>query len=157
VPDPIRPGGPADRPPREPGARDLLDLLPHTGPARLPDAVTRLEPGVRAAATRTSPPGDTCLNEDGWLPSVLLVEMMAQVGGLLLEEGPTPSGDHAVLAGIKRMHLHGAPRAGESLLAECRRVRRLGDLYLIEGSVLAGGRRLAHGSLQLRRVRKRTA
>jgi len=98
--------------------------------------------------------GDGRLNETARLPSVLLVELMAQAGGLLIDAGPTQPGDHAVLAGIKRLHLHDTAAAGETLTAECALSRRLGDVYLIACRVSAAGRALAHGHLQLRHVRR---
>lgn len=134
---------------------DALARLPHTGPARLPDRVVRLEPGKRVVAERSLAAGDDCLNGDDRLPAVLLVELMAQAGGLLLEdEGP---GARAYLAGVKRMHLHGTAGAGETITVTCSLQRRLGDIYLIDGDCSSGARRLAHGSVQLRRIHDATA
>src|SRR5262245_5795370 len=135
---------------------DPLDRLPHAGPARLPDRVLDWTPGVRVVAQRRLAGGDSCLNEGARLPSLLLVELMAQVGGLLIDEGgaggrPIAPG-LALLAGIKRMHLHDAPRAGETVIVEGALIRRLGDMYLIAVSSHAAGRPLAHGRIQIRRA-----
>ena len=135
---------------------DPLDRLPHAGPARLPDRVLEWAPGVRVVAQRRLGPGDSCLNQAGHLPSLLLVELMAQVGGLLIEEngasGRRTGPGLALLAGIKRMHLHDAPRAGETVIVEGALVRRLGDVYLIAVSCHTAGRPLAHGRIQIRRA-----
>ena len=134
---------------------DPLDRLPHAGPARLPDRVLDWAPGVRVVAQRRLARGDSCLNQAGRLPSLLLVELMAQVGGLLIEAdgaGGRTSPGLALLAGIKRMHLHDAPRAGETVIVEGALVRRLGDVYLIAVSCHAAGRPLAHGRIQIRRA-----
>ena len=135
--------------------RSPLDRLPHSGTARLPQRVTDLVPSLRVTAERTLAPHDDCLNASGRLPSMLLVELMAQTCGLLIDEadGEPARGDYAVLAGIKRMHLHGAAAAGETVEVSGRLSRRLGDLYLVDCSARAGGRDLAHGALQIRRVR----
>ena len=163
MPDPERPGASgAARPDlHDPTAalHDSLSRLPHTGPARLPERVLELEAGLRVTACRTLRPGDACLNEAGLLPGVLLVELMAQVGGLLVhDEGSGAAGgqtapDHGVIAGIKRMHLHGAAGAGETILVECSLRRRIGDLYMIDCRALAGDRDLAHGTIQIRAVK----
>ena len=133
-----------------------LDRLPHAGPARLPDRVLDWAPGERVVAQRSLAPGDSCLNEGACLPSLLLVELMAQVGGLLIEDdggrGSRSAPPLALLAGIKRMHLHDAPRAGETVIVEGALVRRLGDIYLIAVSCHAAGRPLAHGRIQIRRA-----
>ncbi len=159
-----------------PEADLVLDRLPHTGLARIPDAIVELEPGVRVVARLRLLPTDARLNPDGRLPAVLLVELMAQAGGLLLEPAhgadgtPTGSppalpsassatsaaGSPVLLAGVRRMHLHDTPRAGETVLATCRLIRRLGKVLLIEGRAEARAeaqpataRPLAHGTLQL--------
>jgi predicted hotdog family 3-hydroxylacyl-ACP dehydratase len=129
----------------------ILDRLPHRGPARLPEDLVIFEPGRRAVARLRLGPGGP-LNPDGFLPSVLLVEMMAQVGGLLIEipdDGTPPGG---LLAGIRRMHVHATAGEGETVTVECSLIRRMGDLYLIRCEGTAGGRALAHGSVQIRRV-----
>jgi len=120
----------------------------------MPGRVIRLEPGVRVEAERRLEPGDACLNEQGHLPSVLTVELMAQVGGLLIDDTNGGPGDYAVLAGVKRMHIHDAARSGETIEVSCRLARQLGDLHLIECRARAGDRELAHGSIQIRRMRR---
>ncbi len=132
---------------------DPLDRLPHTGAARLPDRVLRLEPGASVVACRSLAARDACLNAGGWLPSSLLVELMAQVGGLLMDEEPAAPGGHALLAGIRRLHLHAAARAGDTVVVECGLRRRMGDLFLIECRGVVDGRTIAHGSIHLRRMR----
>lgn len=85
----------------------------------------------------------------------MMIELMAQVGGLLIDDSGDAAGDdYAVLAGVKRMHLHGAARAGDLVDVSCTMKRRMGDLYLIECRAEIQGREQAHGEIQIRRVRK---
>lgn len=144
---------------------DPLSRLPHRGPARLPETLLALDPGTRVLAERRLRPGDACLNQQGLLPATLLVELMAQVGGLLIEpreprepgepraprDGDT-RGDGALLAGVRRMHLHGTAGAGETVTVECELSRRMGDVFLIECRSDSAGRPLAHGAIHLRRL-----
>jgi len=132
---------------------DPLRRLPHTGPARLPDEVLSLDPRVRAVAVKRLARGAPYLNAGGYLPAMMLVELMAQVGGLLIDEEGVGPAQHAVLAGVTRMHLHAAARAGETVQVECRLDRRFGDLYRIECASRVGSRELAHGIITLRRSR----
>ena len=145
---------PDPTPAADPSLTALLDRLPHTGAARLPDRILSLEPGRRIEAARHLRPDDPVLNQDGILPSALLVELMAQAGGLLLldeasAEGSPPRG--GLLAGLRRLHVHGAARAGETVFVRCELVRRIGDVALLTCEAARGdGVRLAHGQLQLR-------
>lgn len=132
---------------------NLLDRLPHEGAARLPDEIVLLQPGRRVVARRRLPRGSKLLNSSGNLPSVLLVEMMAQVGGLLVEQPEDGSGQYGLLAGVKRMHLHDTASAGETVTVDCSLTRRMGDLYMIRCKGTIRGRPAAHGSVHIRRVR----
>ncbi|MGH9868664.1 MAG: 3-hydroxyacyl-ACP dehydratase FabZ family protein [Candidatus Polarisedimenticolia bacterium] len=132
----------------------LLNRLPHAGTARLPDAILSLEPGARVTAIHAVSAGDPRVSVTGELPAVLLVELMAQAGGLLVEQ---KDGEHegALMAGVRRMHLHGTARAGETVVVECRLARKLGEMYLISASASCEGRSLAHGEILLRRASMR--
>jgi 3-hydroxymyristoyl/3-hydroxydecanoyl-(acyl carrier protein) dehydratase len=116
-----------------------------------------LEPGARVVAWKELCPGDACLNEAGFFPGVLMVELMAQAGGLLVDDSQGEPGGYGVLAGIKRMHLHAAAGAGETIRVEGSLVRRMGDLYMIECRARTEGgpaeRALGHGTIQIRMVR----
>lgn len=107
---------------------------------------------MRVSGRRSLKTDDACLNQQGFLPQFLLIELMAQVGGLLMDDADRP-GDYAMLAGIKRMHMHGTARAGQTVIVDCSLVRRLGNLYLIEARGRTPERELAHGTIQISRVR----
>lgn len=133
---------------------NILDRLPHEGAARLPEEILLFEPGRRVVARRRFPRGSGLLNPSGRLPSVLLVEMMAQVGGLLVEDPDDGSSQYGLLAGVKRMHLHATAGAGETVIVDCSLIRRMGDLYMIRCQGTIGDRPAAHGSIHIRRVRR---
>lgn len=92
---------------------------------------------------------DPALNAAGTFPSALLIELMAQTAGLLLADQPGARG--GLLAGVRRMHVHAAARAGETVVAGGRLVRRLGDIVMVECEAsLPDGRVLAHGQILIR-------
>ena len=136
-----------------------LEFLPHQPPMRLVDEVTDLVPGTRAAGGRRAAPTDFYF--DGHfpgnpvVPAVILVEMLAQVGGLA---AGAPADDAAArplqlrVAGIGPFKFPAAAGQGCYLEARARVLGRLGGLYKIEGEVTADGRTVAVGSVTLAEV-----
>ena len=119
---------------------DLLALLPHQPPMRLLDEVVDLRPGELAVARRVTHETDFYFQGhfpgDPIVPAVILVEMLAQTGGLAAGapragEPQTPIAMH--VAGLGPFKFPAAARAGDVLEARARVVGQLGGLYKIEG------------------------
>jgi 3-hydroxyacyl-[acyl-carrier-protein] dehydratase len=138
---------------------DLLALLPHQPPMRLLEEVVDLQPGELAVARRVTHETDFYFQGhfpgDPIVPAVILVEMLAQAGGLAA--GAPRSGDPQVpialrVAGLGPFKFPAAARAGDVLEARARVVGQLGGLYKIEGEVAVGGRTVAAGAVTLARI-----
>jgi 3-hydroxyacyl-[acyl-carrier-protein] dehydratase len=138
---------------------DLLDLLPHRPPMRLLDAIVDLVPGQRACGRRDLRPGDFFFDGhfpgEPVVPAVILVEMIAQVGGLAAGAPVDPHAPGAAPPLRLRVAAFGPfkfPRAaapGARLDVEARVAGKLGGLYKIEGEVTADGQLVAIGSMTL--------
>jgi 3-hydroxyacyl-[acyl-carrier-protein] dehydratase len=123
---------------------------------RLVDDVTELEPGVQATGRRRTVATDFYF--DGHfpgqpvVPAVILVEMLAQVGGLAAA-APCEGEPHGILqlrvAALGPFKFPSAAGPGADLEARARVVGRLGGLYKIEGEVTADGRVVAVGTVTL--------
>jgi len=137
---------------------DPLSLLPHAPPMRLIETITDLVPGERAAGSRRAAATDFYF--DGHfpghpvVPAVILVEMIAQIGGLAAgaPTAGTPSPIQLRVAGLGPFKFPAAAGPGVSLDATARVAGRLGGLYKIEGEVMADGTLVAVGSVTLAAV-----
>jgi 3-hydroxyacyl-[acyl-carrier-protein] dehydratase len=136
-----------------------LDFLPHQPPMRLVDAITDLVPGTRATGGRHAVATDFYFDghfpHNPVVPAVILVELLAQVGGLAA--GAPVDAQHAKplqlrVAGLGPFKFPAAASPGSYLEARARVVGRLGGLYKIEGEVTADGRSVAIGSVTLAEV-----
>jgi 3-hydroxyacyl-[acyl-carrier-protein] dehydratase len=135
---------------------DYLALLPHAPPMRLIEHVVELVPGERAHCRRDTAESDFYF--DGHfpgqpvVPAVILVELVAQAGGLA---AGAPTGDRTAsikslrVAALGPFKFPAAAGPGVTLDVFARVVGRLGGLFKIEGEVMSDGRLLASGSVTL--------
>lgn len=153
---------------------DWLGLLPHRPPMRLVAEVVEIEPGIRAVCRRPTIAADWFFDGhfpgEPVVPAVVLVELLAQTGGLAIGSGALGSGavESGAIGGVAAegaplalrvaalggFKFPGAAVAGDVLEATARVAGRMGGLYKIEGEVAVAGRVVGAGSITLAEARR---
>lgn len=132
-----------------------LSSLPHGPSFRFVDEVVTLDPGVSATG-RWTLKGDEAFLEGHFpgnplLPGVIMIEALAQLGGILAQ---SDRGDNPLknvrLTAVRQFKILGSIPPGETLTLTAKRDAVMPGLVQISGEILtAGGNRLAMGSIIL--------
>src|SRR5579864_6916653 len=135
-----------------------VDLLPHRPPMRLIEEVADLVAGESARGLRVARPEDWYFQGhfpgDPVVPAIVLIELLAQTGGLAAASGGTGGDAQALrVAAIGPFRFPAGARPNQLLEARARVVGRMGGVVKIEGEVYADGTRVASGGITLAEVK----
>lgn len=119
---------------------DPAAYLPHCDPFLFIDRITALDPGVSAAGLVQ------IASDCRAFPPVLLIEAMAQLGGIAAGQ---QEGEGGILAAFERAELPPEVRPGDRVMVEVRIVKGFGKLFLVEGQAVIGGEVAAKAQLTL--------
>src|SRR5437763_2320178 len=96
--------------------------LPHRYPMLLVDRILELEPGKRATWLKNVTANEEFFNGhfpgQAMMPGVLIIEAMAQVGGVLLLSDPSMAGKLAVIVGIENVKFRKPVVPGDALITD---------------------------------------
>ena len=131
-----------------------LDALPHGPEFRFVDELVSLEPGKHAVGQYR------IKGEEGFLaghfpgnpmmPGVILIEAIAQLGGVVAQSDPEVAAlDNLLLTGVRGAKILGAAVPGEVLEIEATVEGRLGGMIQVSGRVSVEGRDLATAKIML--------
>jgi 3-hydroxyacyl-[acyl-carrier-protein] dehydratase len=129
---------------------------------RLVEEIADLVAGESARGLRLARPEDWYFQghfpDDPVVPAIVLIELLAQTGGLAAAGGGEETRGSASaatlrVAAVGPFKFPGGARPNQLLDARARVVGRVGGMIKIEGEVLADGVRVAVGSVTLADVR----
>lgn len=115
-------------------------LLPHRNPFLFIDCITSRETGVSAAGVLCVTSGKSAI------PHVLLIESMAQVGGIAVAQ---KEGEGGFLASIEYAQVARPVQAGDCLQISVKVVKSFGRLFLLSGEITVAGEEIAQARFTL--------
>ena len=114
-----------------------MDILPHRHPFLLIDRIIELEPGVRAVGiknvTANEPQFTGHFPGNPLFPGVLILEAMAQVGGVLLLTGIESDDMLALFGGVDRARFRRQVVPGDQIRFEVEMLRRKATIGKVKG------------------------
>ncbi|MFB5191041.1 3-hydroxyacyl-ACP dehydratase FabZ [Alicyclobacillus fastidiosus] len=130
---------------------DIRKILPHRYPFLLVDRVTDIEPGVSVKGYKmvtTNEPHFTGHYPDfNIMPGVLIVEAMAQLGGVAILSQSDFEGKRPLLSGIDGARFRGQVRPGDKLELELTIDRLKGRIGKGKGTAHVDGKLVAEAEI----------
>ncbi len=136
--------------------RAIQRIMPHRYPMLLVDRVIELEGDERAVGVK-----NVTINEPFFgghyprtpiMPGVLIVEAMAQLGGLLLSQRLETTGKIAVLFSLDKVKLRHPVTPGDQLVLEARTLRATSRMASLECRAYVGDKAAAEAAIRFMMV-----
>lgn len=135
-------------------AAEIMRLLPHRYPMLLVDRIVELEPGRRAVGIKNVSVNEPVFTghypERPIFPGVLIVEAMAQVGGVALlpeGEGADSGGRVPLLTGLDKVRFRRPVVPGDQLRIEVTTLRMRGAIGKVAAHATVDGEPAAEAEL----------
>lgn len=136
----------------------IMEILPHRYPFLLIDRITDLEPGKSARGLK-----NVTVNEPFFMghfpghpimPGVLIVEAMAQVGGVLAFKSLGVNNKVVYFMGIDKAKFRRPVVPGDALTIELGVIKSRGNIWAFKGEAFVDGKLAAEAELKATVVEK---
>lgn len=133
--------------------KEIQDILPHRYPFLLVDRIVELEPGKRGTGIKNLAEGEWFFNGRAAYPPVLLLESLAQVGGIVLASKAREENPGARLtglfAGVSDFRFHRSPILGEQITLKVELSQSLASIYRFAAEAYVEDEQIASGQILL--------
>ena len=133
--------------------REIQSILPHRYPFLLVDRILEIEPGKKGVGVKCLTGGEWFFQGHGAYPAALLLESLAQVGGIVLAtkvRQENPQGRFIGLyAGVSDFQFQRCPVVGEVITLKVEATQSLASLYRFAAEAFVGAEKIAGGQLLL--------
>lgn len=134
-------------------SREIQTLLPHRYPFLLVDRILELEPGKRAVGLKNLAGHEWFFQGHGRYPAALLLESLAQVGGIVLGSKARQEAPEAryigLFAGVSGFEFCRAAQLGEEITLKMELTQSLASLYRFSAEAFVGDEKIAGGQILL--------
>ncbi|MCS7187316.1 MAG: 3-hydroxyacyl-ACP dehydratase FabZ [Armatimonadota bacterium] len=133
--------------------KQIQELLAHRFPFLLVDKVTELEPGKRAVGVK-----NVTINEwffqghfpnEPVMPGVLILECMAQVGGIAILSAPENKGLTGYLVGIEKARFRQPVVPGDQLVVNAEVIAVRTNICFVKAEAFVNDRMVAEAQLTM--------
>jgi len=138
--------------------REIQQILPHRYPFLLVDRILTIEPGKKATGVKNLTGNEWFFQGHSYYPPSLLLESLAQVGGIVLaakarEETPQIQFT-GLFAGVSDFQFHRFPSQGEEITLQVELSQSLASIYRFAAQAFVGDEKIAGGQILLSFLKK---
>jgi 3-hydroxymyristoyl/3-hydroxydecanoyl-(acyl carrier protein) dehydratase len=128
---------------------EIERLLPHRFPFLFVDKITEFVPGVRIAAIKHFSVNDEVARGNfALIPTGVILELVTQVGAVLVMERPEMAGKIAMMMQIPSATIIKPIEAGDTVRVEAEVVRLKAQFGELRGSIFRDGELVAEGHVR---------